>query len=608
MEFLKIGPWGFVSALLWFGVILLICGRIGGAFLAAIRIPPSMSTAAELNLFSIALGIILLSLGVLWIGLMGFLTKNSVLILILALALFPSALKQKNCFGRAGFKTFIPQTSQEKVIWICLIGALVVSCLQCGAPPIGNDALAYHLDHPKHFIQNHQISYLALTRESLWPFQTEMLFTIGLLLQGTTLAQFFHWCFYLLTTAGVYLFGRRYYGAPVGGWAALIFAYTPVIFAQSSEAYVDLGLAFFVFLSLYALWMKEELGELPGVILCGIFIGGALATKYLALVPFAMILVLVAVRAKLKISSVVFFILSAFLVSGVWYLRSALILGNPAYPFLSTVFGGRGFEAGNPQGTGGGVGLVYALMLGWNLTMHPSSFGGESIGPVYLMFLPLLLFRIKRADKNSLVLFAFAACYGLSLFFSAQSYFNSQSARFFTLIMPFASVGAACALDQILAHKHTLRRFAMILFLMAILLEAGIAVYRLSKSAKVVLGLESARGYLEREERSYTGYRFLNEEVPYGSKIFNAADIRRFYNHQPHMVFSSIPLEQKLKAQGRSLPDYLSAESFDYLWLSHDARKFFWDYAGQHSYQKIFSYRFKEGPKVFVYDVLKKPN
>ena len=74
------------------------------------------------------------------------------------------------------------------------------------------------------------------------------------------------------------------------------------------------------------------------------------------------------------------------------------------------------------------------------------------------------------------------------------------------------------------------------------------------------------------------------------------------------MVFSSVPLEQKLKAQGRSLLDYLNEEAFDYLWLTGDSRNFFWEYANQHSYQKVFSYHFKEGPKDFAYVVLKKPS
>ena len=127
MEFLKVGPFDFFLAILWFGLILLICGRIGGAFLAVMRISLPMSAAAELNIFSIAIGIILLSLGVLWIGLIGFLTKNAVLALLLAIALIPSALKQKNCFSLAGFKPLLPKTRQETLLWGALITVMIFS-------------------------------------------------------------------------------------------------------------------------------------------------------------------------------------------------------------------------------------------------------------------------------------------------------------------------------------------------------------------------------------------------------------------------------------------------------------------------------------------------
>ncbi len=606
MEFIKIGPTEFIFAFLWLSVILIICGRAGGAFLALIKVPQSLAIQAELSLFSVAAGIILLALSVLGLGTAGLLTQKSLWFLLAALALLPSFLVKKNCFNLAAWKILMPKTKQEIFICLILMGVLILTCVQCGAPPIGNDALAYHLEHPKQFIQNHKISYLPLTRESLWPFQTEMLFTASLLLHGTTLAQLFHWCFYLLITLSAYLFGRRFYGNSVGWWAALVFACTPVVLAQSSEAYVDLSLTFFVFLSIYALWLKDEISDQKSSILCGLFIGAALATKYLALPVFIMIFILLGVRAKSKIAAASFFVLATFLVAGVWYLRSFLILENPFYPFLSNFFGGHGFGSGNVSMPVSENLFLRFLRLGWDLTIHPAAFGGVSIGPLYLMALPLLLFRINSARKESIYLAIFASCYVFFIFFKAQAYFSAQSVRFFMPIMPLASIGVACAIDRFQSKKNILSSLGICLCLAAILLEAGIGVYRASKSARVLLGLESPSAYLERRERSYLGYRYLNEEAPQGSKIFNAAEVRYFYNQQPHMAVSSVPLEQRIKAQGQSMQDYLEQQSFDYLWLSADTERFYWEYADKHSYQKVFSYSFTEGPKTFQSEILKK--
>jgi hypothetical protein len=96
-----------------------------------------------------------------------------------------------------------------------------------------------------------------------------------------------------------------------------------------------------------------------------------------------------------------------FIVCGVWYIRSWIILGNPIFPFASSIFG-----YGYPQDmvnystvAGIGMGVVQYFKIPWLLTMRPDTFGGESIGAVFLIFLPFLVFIRNKPRFIKYVIF-----------------------------------------------------------------------------------------------------------------------------------------------------------------------------------------------------------
>ncbi len=144
-------------------------------------------------------------------------------------------------------------TSLGIVLW-GLWGLLALLTLAlCLLPPDGNewDALAYHLAFPKLYLQAGGMIEVPFMHQSYFPPLLDMLFLLGLWLDGEASAKVFHWAMGLLTALGMAGFVSRLGGQ--GGWSALLWLSTPVVAWQASTAYIDLSTALYVSLGAFAL-------------------------------------------------------------------------------------------------------------------------------------------------------------------------------------------------------------------------------------------------------------------------------------------------------------------------------------------------------------------
>src|SRR3989338_4813074 len=119
---------------------------------------------------------------------------------------------------------------------------------------IGQDELCYHLMQPKNYVRAHAVYEVPFSSNSLWPYLAHMLFTLGLLLEGDSLAKLFHFSAYILTGLAIYSFLKREAGSRTAFYGFVIYALTPVAFIQASFAYIDNTLALFVFMTFYAFY------------------------------------------------------------------------------------------------------------------------------------------------------------------------------------------------------------------------------------------------------------------------------------------------------------------------------------------------------------------
>jgi len=602
MEFLTSGFLVSLEASVLWITVLWISGRMGGGVLGACHLELSHHlTAQELRLFSVSLGLILVSLGILLLGLCRHLTVTATAIFLAIALLLSFAIKpSQNYFS---LHSLLPKFNEvwEKPIFYFVILVFLMAWVQAMAPPIGNDALAYHLFYPKEFIHHHKIFYVPDARESLWPFQTEMLFLLGLLLQGTSLAQAIHYSFFVLTAIAIHAFVLRFFNSLTAIIAALIFVLCPAAFAQSGHAYVDLALAFYIFLAVYAFALTDSLLEDHAAVLSAIGMAGAVATKYLGLSAAFVLTSLWFVKSKARPKTMAAWIFGITVLSGLWYLRSWWVIGNPVYPFFSKIFG-SGLEFDIGANVGMGQGWMDFIKFPWNLTMYPGAFGGESIGPLFLLFIPCSLIHIKYIEHRTRYFLIFTVFYTFILFK------QSQHARFYLSIVPILSVATATSFSVCVKRGMWLRRVSITCLAAVLFLQCGVYAYRLRNNWRVVFGIESAKDYLLKAERSFLGYLYLKEHARHDDKIFNSAEVRAFYNESPTMKFDSLFFRQSLEKTHQILEDFLDQNKFAYIWLMKEiSDPELFKYVNSRGYTLVYSYSATERPTTFNYLIFKAP-
>jgi hypothetical protein len=448
-------------------------------------------------------------------------------------------------------------------------------------PPVFFDALVYHLGMPKLYILNHAIVYCPYNFYSNFPFTLEMLYTFGLLLQGGILVKCLNYMIHLLMLAGLYSFARTYLTHRTALISVAIFYTIPWIGITSFLLYIDIGLSCYFWLAMYAFinWViRKETGWL---VLSGIFTGVMLGIKYLAvygacILGISLVIFLIWKHYFEKESCaqetgmlpslwhryrpIFHFAIPAFLVGSPWYIKNLIWTGNPVYPFL---FGGGEWDLARVQSymdeyyyhTGSVHGSLWSFFkLPWDLVFQYETL----IGPVFLVFLPVLLF-VKRVPPIIKYLL------GASLLFVICWVSGSQQTRFLLPVFPFLSVAAGYAISEGLAsHGNTgwLKKIGYLILFSFILSNVfkELNVESLFEPFAVIMGIESKSEYLSRQLPSlYPITQYANEILPPEAKILYIGETRGYYSDRVFIANSAhdkTPIVE-LAHQSRDVNDLL---------------------------------------------------
>ena len=173
---------------------------------------------------------------------------------------------------------------------------LTVTFLSALAPPLEYDDVAYHLVSGKTYIQKHRFQALPLNPVTFMPKNVEMLYALAMLLHNEITAKLVHYLMGLLTMLATYGLGARLFSRTAGLVAMAIMASSPLFLWEMRTAHIDVGLALYVFLSLYAtvLWLGTKEAGWYKLIIC--FLGFALGIKYHALFALGSLCLLIFLR------------------------------------------------------------------------------------------------------------------------------------------------------------------------------------------------------------------------------------------------------------------------------------------------------------------------
>ena len=438
------------------------------------------SSPVEEFFFSVSMGYGIIALLTYLFGFFGLLYRQTYVLLffiLLALSFTKIKLFSTNLlsFGKIRLKPDLFSALLCLIVFFALFN-LVASL----APPWSYDTTMYHLAVPKIYVGEHSFVALPSILQSNWVMTPHMLFLAAFLLKNGILVNLVNFTFSIMLAAGIYSFGRRFFGKKIGVLAAAIFFTLPIVIVHSVSAHADLPLAFFAFSAFYALvvWSRQDgngVYHYPNtypnrsiwwLVVSAFMTGLAASSKMtgLVLIPvMILLLIFCELFAKKKyalsvlpslLPKLVLFSLVVVAAAFPAYLKNIIYSGNPFFPLYYNIFGGKFLNAGISEyftaatNYGTGRSLVSFLFLPWNMTMHPLKFVDLlGIGPLFLAFVPLLLF-VRRSWVAVLTLIAGLLC--LVAWFLA-----SQALRYAIYVLPFFSILAAYVIFSLSARQDT---------------------------------------------------------------------------------------------------------------------------------------------------------
>lgn len=452
-------------------------------------------------------------------------------------------------------------TRRER-IWIA-ISILFVAIAWIGAlaPEIEYDALWYHLWLPKLWLAHGAPVDVVSEYISLYPLQWELIYGAAFSLGGTVAAKLIHFICLPLTAMIVFRLTQRFLPKASPWLAVAILVSVPTVLWEATTAYVDLSLAFFVGLTLYALLIYLNERRTQFLLLAGLNLGLALAIKHLALLVWLLVTLGLFLHLWWQDRKVVGALKAAILLGGTslllplpWYIRSGLASGNPFFPNLYSLFGAFPPERWNEISAQGlasfeaHFGLARTplnlALLPWNVTVHAAAFGG-ALGPVFLLL--LAAYFLRRPTGTAAKLLALVAGY-IALWASPISSFQL---RFLVPITPLLAVLAADSFGRLTEFVQEARLERRLLFgLMAGLLLLNLPPFISLHEADrqgwdgwlthviteipmgVVTGHESETSYLTRKVPAYAAWQYINDHLPQNACILTFSGGDHYYSER----------------------------------------------------------------------------
>ncbi len=459
--------------------------------------------------------------------------------------------------------------------WWLFAGLTLVLAL---LPPTSFDALMYHLALPERLLRWGGIRPEPVAH--FWnPAFVEYVYLWPVALGMDRAARVLHSLWALGAVLWVFHWAQEVFGvfpARDSLWVLLSMPSLPLV---ASWAYTDAALVFYTVAALYALTQAWVTGSKGWFLLAGMAAGMAPSIKYTGLfLPAAGgISLLWALRreGRALIKGVGSFVGSVLFVAAPWYVRNALYMGNPIYPFF---FGGRGWDAFLQEWYGrGGSGLGLDL---WRWVFFPFqavaglgdlTYVDGRIGPWWLILAPAVVVWLPRwwrhpRRRKPLAITLVFGCIGLAvwLYGVAWSRLLWQARLLLPVLFPLALwMGAAVHGLRVLDGREALSlrrvtRGLLVLSVGLVLLEHGVSFVRQNGPA-YLLGEVNRWDFYRDQAPLYVEYLNLLSQAPEDARIYALFEARTYLAprevmpdtllaHLPHDLARYGSVERMVKA------------------------------------------------------------
>ncbi len=448
-----IGPRALLDA--YFALALaatILITALGWGRLLLRRLNQTAFTAAEINLFSMAVGLGVLGYGVLALGLIGLLHPWAIgawlaASIVITRHTWRRVLAVVPTLGPRAQRGWRGANNFQRALVVIAVATVGLALLQALTPVWDYDGQMYHLQGPRLWLQAGRITLLPDVWQANGPATLDLVYAIGLAFDADTVAKVLHLACGLLVAGAAFAFARRFLSLTAAWLSLAIWLTIPMTPLVASWAYTDLGWALYEFLALYAV-MLIGLSETAGrsaLVLAGLCAGLALGLKYQAAAQAGLLAIYIMWQARgagwrQVIGRVMVFGAIAAVVAAPWYLKNWALSGNPIYPF---VWGGPGWDQSRLDmlfnflnDFGPGHAPIDYLLLPVRVYVQratfTTAFGGMEWPSVFFLLIGLYMLRRPERRLRGVFVLTLARC----VVWAA----GSQQLRFMIPIFPALSV------------------------------------------------------------------------------------------------------------------------------------------------------------------------
>ena len=562
------------TAALFLGALLAGAGivdRIGG---------DAGARPAEWWLHSLAIGLGLPVLAVLFLGLAGVLSRTSAVVaasLVLAVGMVASRRVLSRLRTSLAHAVGDLRTPHGAAAATVLGAALLLPFATALLPEVFYDALLYHLEAPERWLRDGGLTAVPFSFHLNYPINVSALYLLVRSVVPEASGGLVHWGFLVASAGALLALGGRA-GKGVGIVAALLFCITPSVLEIGGQSIADLAVVFWTLAAASAWLIWRERGERGWLILCGLEIGLAIGAKYtailVALAPILLLTLLLPGRRALgtrarDLALVGVAVLAAF---SPWLIRNGLETGNPLYPYLlptraefttphslQTELENRMVEGSGP------VRILRHAMAGPRELVTTGVGAAPLIGMSLLLPLPLLLLRRPLLPDIARLL----ALGGLG--FLAWD-LTVHVTRYALPWLALLSVPAAAAL---LGDASRLRRrLLMLVVALGLCQNFHLAWMTTDWTAlrDILSGSASRESYVEKYVSYYGAVQHANGELSADDRILFFGEARGFYCRIPHVTNGPERpprlFEIAAAEPGRPLAEVLLGRGFTHILMS----------------------------------------
>ncbi|MGB1286065.1 MAG: ArnT family glycosyltransferase [Aggregatilineales bacterium] len=417
--------------------------------------------------FESSLGLGLLSLVLLLLALLGFYTTTVMwgILLIVGIVTGRHSWRWLIDFLSICRNALTVKATWTRFIALYALFYMILATLMALSPPHAWDARVYHLEAPRRYLEIGQMLAQPDNHYMGFPQNMELLFGMTMALAGQdTAAALLHGYTGFLALMAVGGFVKRTLNRQAAYTAILLLLSSYSVFLLMGIPYVDLTVMLYsmIMFGCFRAWQENPSDGIRWLILCGIFAGLALGTKYTSgFIIIALCLLIAIHRPRQVIQNGLLFGSAALLLFLPWLLRGWHLYDNPLYPYLFNGLNWDSIRATNFHQSG--LGLLNQPDLTWHLPFLPFTatiFGQESTSPYsfdsgiwlfgLMLLLPLVWMRFsdrqRSITKDSLMMMG--VLYVIWVYTAATSGIGGQ-VRLFVAVFPLLAITGAFILDAL---------------------------------------------------------------------------------------------------------------------------------------------------------------